>query len=304
MIASPRIALASIQEYNKVNPDHLISTSLAQPSQLSNVYNFERSLDHDRELRRIVGKQVSTLFPYKPDHTYQVTYMLSTSKLPKTGIKGRELYSVYERMWCEEVNAHEDIDLVVFTMPEAFTSSHCIFCDRSVYVPLSLSLLIEEEIRELISSLSLGNSVFHPESLETGLPLPRLTICHHCKKIFHRDNLASQLYVQSAFLAALTGIFGFSPAHEIDIFGRYIEERLSDGERRRYRRTDLESMAAYYARDYLRKQNRAFNPPQDRSNDIAQDEEDRGRVQAEIEGDDAEEKLPKIRRTTKKEDPL
>jgi len=122
-------------------------------------------------------------------------------------------------------------------------------------------------------------------------------MCRDCKKIFHRDALASQLYVQAAYLSVITGTFSFSPANEIGDFSREFEERLSDGERRRCRRTELELMAAYWARDYLRQQNNSFLPPVDPVVAANENEEDREAVRAEIEAPDEAEKLPKIRRT-------
>jgi len=114
-----------------MHPEERLSSTLTQPSQLTNVYNRERKVDHDREMRDIVVNQVNTLFPYVPGRTYQVSFFIGVDKLPKSAQTGRDLYSTHERMLCEEMSAREYIDLCVFMMPEAFTSSHCIYCDKS-----------------------------------------------------------------------------------------------------------------------------------------------------------------------------
>lgn len=74
--------------------------------------------------------------------------------MPTTGVYGRNLYSTYERMLCEELHSREYIDLRVFMMPEAFTSSHCIYCDKSWFVLFSFFLLVLKRSKTVHSTFT------------------------------------------------------------------------------------------------------------------------------------------------------
>ncbi|GAA5908615.1 uncharacterized protein JCM6883_005603 [Sporobolomyces salmoneus] len=196
-------------------------------------FTQQRSRIEKSQMKKDVAIQLNSICPRRLDQkTYRIVIIDGAENLPQSrGRRGPTKDSAYMNALLECISSREDIELVYFRVHEHFTSQTCCFCE-SPYI-------------------------FHPEDINTGEEISRISCCADCVKIFHRDEGSARLLLLGAILGARTGVHPFSPNDEHFTIKRPMKQRR-DSKYLRPRGTERAKLLRHAAKIWLLKQDRAF----------------------------------------------
>ncbi|GAA6063646.1 hypothetical protein JCM10212_007046 [Sporobolomyces blumeae] len=230
-------ARLAVERFNdKASTEDQIPQSLTRPTPTADAFTRESRARKDRDRQRLASSFVKSLVAEHGDRDIEVSFVLGGETLPQSGShSGPTNSNVFVKSILDALVSVKNVTVTVFRMQEFLTSQTCPKC--------------------------FGPDIAHPTTIETGVPVLRVSHCLSCGILGHRDRWASEVMLVNSVLAAMTGIHPLSPDNEHDTFKRAREPRSLDNEARREIDPAKSTLLRYKQAKYLYDQNQAFGTP-------------------------------------------